>query len=651
MVTLLEHLRKIEHRDHLLEAAIDRYMQMFLPVVEILKDPRVNHRGHPIQPDMIKSSVQSTMRLMKREDRIIWSLRLQKVDILAGILQDIAYVNDDLTQRVKKMYDKAIAQYKKHGYSENDVLDIAAVNRRGFETLLQHFFSLGIPEIDNYVFQWQRPEEIRREFTRIEREWQEERQRELPATENDYEDAEKLIDFGDGFAWWNLGVPNCSKEGQAMGHCGNGPGRRDQQVLSLRRRTQRGDKSFDSPHLTFILEHNGFLGEMKGRNNEKPKEKYHPYIIELLKQPFIKGITGGGYLPENNFSLNDLDHDQVEELKKINPGFRSLVEIYRETGFTLELEQRIEDHPSLPRDFEVVGDMAVVVEFSDLRSFGYEYSSEVIRAVDDFKDDLEEINEYLTRVYDVQEEGSANPDPLRYYTNESNLVEFLSSIPEKYVRLFINDIGTAPEDNPQRTLRKIARHIEQASTYYPVLEKAFRNTLDTNVEIKNPVGYIDEKDVEEFVEEVVLEMSGANDVPVQFRWNTSTERVVGLMDMRQFLSILDGITNRNNEMDYYDEDDYYADVVIHHGWSRQREDFDESEIEVDEEMLEMAKGYREEELEYFARIPNPNDFEFDPAEVAREFTKLVDVGDIHPGEGMGTDDPFLIEIKRRAGIA
>jgi hypothetical protein len=74
------------------------------------------------------------------------------------------------------------------------------------------------------------------------------------------------------------------------------------------------------------------LGEMKGRNNDKPIEKYHPYIVALLKQPFIKGIVGGGYAPENNFSLADLPDDQTEALVKMKPSLADLATSYKLFG-------------------------------------------------------------------------------------------------------------------------------------------------------------------------------------------------------------------------------------------------------------------------------------------------------------------------------
>lgn len=117
------------------------------------------------------------------------------------------------------------------------------------------------------------------------------------------------------FKWYDLKETCSGEEGKAMGHCGNVPSaRHGDTVLSLRQTKNVGGEELHRPSLTFILR-NGYLGEMKGRANQKPKKEYHPYIVELLKLPIIKGISGGGYEPENNFSVSDLSEELYNELK------------------------------------------------------------------------------------------------------------------------------------------------------------------------------------------------------------------------------------------------------------------------------------------------------------------------------------------------
>jgi GNAT superfamily N-acetyltransferase len=119
--------------------------------------------------------------------------------------------------------------------------------------------------------------------------------------------------------WFGLGVGSCKNEGKAMGHCGNVPSEVEgDEVLSFRTEHKIGKRTYHEPHLTFI-NNNGFLGEMKGRGNEKPAPHYHREIANLLKHPRIKGVMGGGYEAKNNFHFTDLSPELQQEVLKANP--------------------------------------------------------------------------------------------------------------------------------------------------------------------------------------------------------------------------------------------------------------------------------------------------------------------------------------------
>jgi hypothetical protein len=119
--------------------------------------------------------------------------------------------------------------------------------------------------------------------------------------------------------WFDLGVGACEDEGKAMGHCGNVPSRVEgDKLLSLRTERKVGDKIYHEPHLTFVV-NNGFLGEMKGRGNTKPSKEYHQDIANLLKNPNIKGVIGGGHSSKNNFEFDDLSPELQREVKEANP--------------------------------------------------------------------------------------------------------------------------------------------------------------------------------------------------------------------------------------------------------------------------------------------------------------------------------------------
>ena len=130
--------------------------------------------------------------------------------------------------------------------------------------------------------------------------------------------AQKLLDLGDGLAWWSLGKRSCTDEGWSMGHCGNwGSPKEGDNVISLRSEHVVGGRRYFEPHVTFI-ENDGAFGEMKGRANEKPAKHYHRAIAELFKKTGYAAL-GGGYKPQNNFNSNDFSPELYEEVKAANP--------------------------------------------------------------------------------------------------------------------------------------------------------------------------------------------------------------------------------------------------------------------------------------------------------------------------------------------
>lgn len=197
-----------------------------------------------------------------------------------------------------------------------DLTDEASRNH--FVSQLKHYFGIPTSGFASYRFDRQPVNVVLRDFKNIEDKWKDdlsEKQRMISLEESD----SILLDFKNGWAWIKLDRTSCSVEAKAMGHCGNEGGNDSDRILSLREKIANPDKSSPvkhlwRPHATFILSEDGYLGEMKGRFNNKPSADLHPYIIALLEQPYIRGITGGGYDPTKNFSLGDLTDDQARPL-------------------------------------------------------------------------------------------------------------------------------------------------------------------------------------------------------------------------------------------------------------------------------------------------------------------------------------------------
>jgi len=295
------------------EGAKQRYAQMFqgLP----------NDWG--IQED-IRVGLNVAMDTFKRQDRAIWYLRWVRVNID----NDLATKNKNdagnpyrvRIQKFKEFFGNAVAQ---------DTVRLVLSN--GFIVRIRHFLSLPIQSIQNLVWDRQSPVEILDHFRREEDKWKAEQGQYIDMSRDDQ--AELVMEFPDGFAWFDLNRPYCNIEGGAMGHCGNAAAR-DGTVLSLRHKSpHKGKESQWRPVATFILR-DGIIGEMKGRANKKPEARYHPYIVALLRHDLITGIRGGGYDPRENFNINDLDDETRDELIAAKPelGHLDIHAIYTKAG-------------------------------------------------------------------------------------------------------------------------------------------------------------------------------------------------------------------------------------------------------------------------------------------------------------------------------
>lgn len=302
--------------------------------------------GLQLAPDHrkeIESAIVWANEKLEREDRIVWYLRWFRAAFLDKFIKSFNKFNGSVPvpPGLEKAYTRSIADVSRRSGFKIDQFDATNdVSRPAFQQVLIHYLSMNLPQINAMVWNNQTPDQLTTGFGQIETEWK----RNLSQTidmEGD-EQAELIMAFPDGFAWFNLHRSVCDAEAEAMGHCGNAASR-EGTILSLRHKVNKGNRTLWRPVATFILDDDGYLGEMKGRGNDKPVEDYHPYIVALLKHDMIKGINGGGYKPENNFSLADLSYDEREAVKKANPGLRSLSEQFHETGWTDQIEKRISD--------------------------------------------------------------------------------------------------------------------------------------------------------------------------------------------------------------------------------------------------------------------------------------------------------------------
>jgi len=304
-------------------------------------------------------------RLRKGEDefapvdnaKVVWLLNWfvldTKLQYCCGNIGDSIYTDSE-TQKIKNKAQR----YPEAGFDSRGIFpnnDVSA-----FVTSLVHF--LGTPGISQKVRGFplkpnMTPLEALEEWKRIEDEWLLRLKDEKRSIEHGGEmtdvgtgkksnwslaDLNAMIKFPDGSAWFNLNRAECEKEGESMGHCGNVAGQKETDTIYSYRTPHQHKENYWVPHLTFIYnQETGMLGEMKGYGNKKPTKKYHDVIRALITSEYVDGIAGGGYLPEENFSVWDLP--DAQELIKVTPalGGDNLLKYVQEIGVDENLEKFI----------------------------------------------------------------------------------------------------------------------------------------------------------------------------------------------------------------------------------------------------------------------------------------------------------------------
>jgi len=295
----------------------------------------------------IDDYIKMAIRAGKREDKITWLLRHLKFKMYHRLLAypysfddylgDLYPSSDNFV--VPRYYRNYLKRYYgiicKDGPFFQDRTNVTgaymqSVTAEEFCTTIEHYLSLPIPGIQEYRFENQTPEQVITHFSDLETEWRTQGNG-TNALDITYELKNNLINqfltFDNGkYGWFDLRRASCRDEGRSMGHCGNSPrAESGDTILSFRSIKKENKNILTIPHLTFILTSDGSLTESKGRGNNKPITKYHPYIVSLLLYKIIRNkylierIIGGGYKPENNFKVSDLSKELYDKLIEQRP--------------------------------------------------------------------------------------------------------------------------------------------------------------------------------------------------------------------------------------------------------------------------------------------------------------------------------------------
>jgi hypothetical protein len=350
---------------------------------------------------MINNSVKRIRTaLLNRNDRVTWFLNRSRAALCLDFVVSNKYRPGKATTEVlNTYYARAIAAGEPKGSLQGmwglvkvgeDIRNLESDYQPSGHTFkrlqnLSHFLGIQYNPIQAYIFGNQSTKEILSHFEKLEKDYQEIASRAKRAIKNVTDDATKIIDFNDGFAWYDLNTSVSRQEATAMVHCCTDP--RTQHggtVYSLR---QDVGKEGVIPRVTAMIKDRE-LYEIKGYNNQKPNERYHPYLIALLKSDYIDDMNGGGYKPENNFVLNDLPEAQARSLIKAKPGLASPEEVVR---YFPEGSQELETY---------IDNISSRQKFMDLKKH---LSDNYLRHIFDKHPEFAETNDIL-RVYGADSE-------------------------------------------------------------------------------------------------------------------------------------------------------------------------------------------------------------------------------------------------------
>jgi len=428
------------HAPLLLEAY--DYSQMFTKVLELGKVT-------PVIDTYYRSYVLQSPEYLKKNFRIIWYNKLMQI-YMAWTLDNLTLDDKVAEQNIKQYYKKLLqSECKKFNLADRpDILDSKMQNDflpRKTLTQYKHFLDLHLKEIDDYNPTGKFPEEVFADMEKIEKEWASE----LDGTvqyikqpldhEEGYPDKRcfPIIEYGNGWYWVDLNTNYCSNESRAMGHCGTGS--HGSTLLSLRYLNKRKSEPSTwlwEPHLTFEMgSDDHILYQMKGKQNTKPVEKYHKYILDLLlhkevtstkgtESYYIKGIERSSYGQDSDFSTEDLSDEFKEDLFEQRPELMGLMDYYKKVGKTDSFMQRMnelwisKDLHSL--EWDEKKEFAVIYEARDLEDLVENYGDDTTKWIvdQDSDPDIEVSDDTIRECYEMLDEKKVEEYIRKEYPDE-----------------------------------------------------------------------------------------------------------------------------------------------------------------------------------------------------------------------------------------
>lgn len=312
-----------------------------------------------------QSFVKRSSRLTRNNDRTTWLIKRLRLSIASHYYR-LFYnrlrkvVPDNISPEDSPMY-KVLWEFRQSLAKDNEFNDKSYFSglfgvdipnefgepfRNTYEYVADYFFDrlihyngIQYRPIQRLPFAGKSTELVLKQLQNLEEQYlQKKKVNSRYVNENDIEDdVELLIDFNDGYGWYDLNTSVSREEADMMGHCCTDPRTEyDGTVYSLRQRIKKKGTWYLKSVATFMMKEK-VVYEMKGFGNEKPVSKYHPYIIKLLESDLVTKIAGGGYMAENNFSVLDLKEPEYTRLLKKKPLLATLTEAAKYFGTDSEI--------------------------------------------------------------------------------------------------------------------------------------------------------------------------------------------------------------------------------------------------------------------------------------------------------------------------
>jgi hypothetical protein len=173
---------------------------------------------------------------------------------------------------------------------------------------------------------------------------------------------------GSEYYWVKIDSNFCDKESKRMGHCGRSA--RGNILYSLRSIKPYGKgHTISDSHVTIAFNPNDRkILQAKGKKNQKPSERYFPYIFDFIKYLAENNLFlgfGSEYASDEDYGWDDMTKEQIDYLYKFNPdifssyrGKKMLIKM----GYDITLPSGIVD---IKIDVDDLGDYINNIKYND----------------------------------------------------------------------------------------------------------------------------------------------------------------------------------------------------------------------------------------------------------------------------------------------